>query len=185
MTLRELIREEGGLQLKIFSSVACDKRTQSLPLSIISRKFSPEIITLDPYKVVNFPKDVLLVSRGTSLVGLRSVRDVQFVLQLERCRVIRIILLWEVFLQCYYLLSTRQVEFCPLEPTNSSIRATRDKKCWMDCSFGIRRRKLNQILIKRRNLFPKKQIYYYLCNLSEITVKILLMSGQQKGKKRE
>lgn len=55
----------------------------------------------------------------------------------------------------------------------------------LDRLFGIRRRKLNQILIKRRNLFPKKQIYYYLCNLSEITVKILLMSGQQKGKKRE
>lgn len=70
MTLRELIREEGGLQLKIFSSVACDKRTQSLPLSIISRKFSPEIITLDPYKVVNFPKDGAPRIKGDKPRGL-------------------------------------------------------------------------------------------------------------------
>lgn len=70
MTLRELIREEGGLQLKIFSSVVCDKRTQSLPLSIISRKFSPEIITLDPYKVVNFPKDGAPRIKGDKPRGL-------------------------------------------------------------------------------------------------------------------
>lgn len=116
-------------------------------------------------------------------MGLRSVRDVQFVLQLERCRVIRTSIVRSVFtvlLSSFYptggILPAR---------TNKFFHSRDERQEMLDCLFGIRRRKLNQILIKRRNLFPKKQIYYCLCNLSEITVKILLMSGQQKGKKRE
>lgn len=109
-------------------------------------------------------------------MGLRSVRDVQFVLQLERCRVIRASIVRSVFtvlLSSFYptggILPAR---------TNKFFHSRDERQEMLDCLFGIRRRKLNQILIKRRNLFPKKQIYYYLCNLSEITVKILLMSGQ-------
>lgn len=111
---------------------------------------------------------MLLVSRGTSLVGLRSVRDVQFVLQLERCRVIRASIVRSVFT---VLLSSFYPTGGILPARTNKFFHSRDKKYWMDCLFGIRRRKLNQILIKRRNLFPKKQIYYCLCNLSEITCK--------------